>query len=233
VSADYYTWDEFKEAVRSFMYVDANRLGLQDTTSDTGAVVPGYISMMIRQGVIDLQRFIPAFRKQHETLYYPEDLVVEGLAGRGVLPPFAKVTDAYLFSFDNDSRYPITEFGWESRHELTNGMESLNDNNGRICIEPDAYKFYVYPVVTGNLVLSLNWDAQLDSGKSDFQGAELVPFPEDAAFAVAEFVKGHIRREVERDAAAFGSYFHPSAGTYTVARKNLYLTAKERMRTRR
>jgi len=230
---DWKSWGEFKSAVRNLLPLDKNRLGLQDKTDEDGKLVPGYISLMIRQGVIDLQRFIPAFRKNHETLYYPADFAADGAASRGVLPPFAQVTDAYLWNNEDSTRYPLNPFPWDLRHELTSGQCALIDNNGKLCIEPDAYKFYVYPKVEGQWILSLNWDALLDSGKSEFADDELVPFPEDAEFAVAEFVKGHIRREVDRDMQAFSSYFHPRTGTYMVARRNLSLTVKERTRSRR
>lgn len=230
---DWYTWSEFKAAVLALMPLDKNRQGFVDTTTDDGVIVPGYNSLMIRHAVIDLQTFIPQYRKQHETLYYPCDMVTEGSASRGALPPFAEVQDAYLFSFDNDTRYPLLGFPWEQRHELTNGLTTLSDNNGKLCIEPDAYKFYIYPALAGNWVLSLNWNALLDTGKSDFADAELVPFPEGAVLAVSEFLKGRIEREVNKDMSAFASYFHPVTGTYTVARKNLFLTAQERTRSQR
>ena len=234
MQGDWYTWAEFKAAVRELLPIDKNRQGLQDTTDDDGNTVPGYISLMLRQAVIDLQRFIPQYRKMHETLYFPQDFATEGAASRGVLPPFAEVTDAYLFNFENEQRHPLSDgFPWGQRHELTSGQQGLPDNNGILCIEPDAYKFYVYPKVEGQWVVSLNWDALLDSGKSDFNDQELVPFPEDATFAVSEFIKGHIAREINKDTAAFATYFHPRTGTYSVARRNLALSAKERTRSRR
>ncbi len=220
---DYYTWSEFKSAVREMLPLDKNRHGLQDKDG-----APGFISLMTRQAVIDLQRFIPEMRKNHETLYYPADFVIEGSASRGVLPPFAEVVDAYLVNNETQSRYPLVWFPWEARHELTSGLLGITDNNGRVCVEPDANKFYVYPVVEGQWIVSLNWNALLDNGKSDFSDSELVPFPEDAVMTVAEFVKGRIQREVNNDLNAFNTYFHPRVGTYSVARRNLALTAKER-----
>lgn len=230
---DYYTWQEFKAAVREMLPIDKNRQGLQDTTNDDGTVSPGYISRMTRQAVIDLQRFVQVFRRMHETLYYPFDVVAEGQTSRGVLPPFAEIRDCYLFNTGNGVRYPLAEFPWERRHELTNGMIGMLDNSGRICIEPDANSFYIYPALTGNWVLSLNWDALMDEGKSDFADAEQVPFPEDSVFAASEFVKGHIAREINKDLGAFSSYFHPRTGTYSTARRNLWLTAKDRAQSMR
>lgn len=227
---DYYTWAEFKSAVRELLTVDRDRIGLQDTTDDAGNTVPGYITLMIRQAVIDLQRFIPVFRKDHETLYYPSDFVTEGYASRGVLPPGAEVQDAYLYHVETNSRFPLDVAAWEGRHNLTGGLLALDTNVGRLIIEPDAYKFYVYPCVTDQWVLSLNWNALLDGGKSDFEDDELVPFPEDATLAVKEFVKGHITREINKDLPGYATYFHPKTGTYSVARRNLFLTANDRRR---
>ena len=69
---DFYTWLEFKTEVLNLMPQDADRLGMDN-----------YLPRLIREAVIDLQQFIPAYRKRHETLYYAKDLVDDGAASAG------------------------------------------------------------------------------------------------------------------------------------------------------
>lgn len=228
MASDFYTWSEFKAAVLELMPLDKGRLGLKDKEEEDGAVIPGFNSLMIRQAVIDMQRLSPELRKGHETLYFPQDFATEGSASRGVLPPFAFVRDAALFNNESKTRHPLVDIEWGRRHEMTSGQLDILDNNGRICIEPDASKFYIYPKVEGQWVVTINWDATLDSGKSDFQDDELVPFGEDVVMAAAEFVKGKIRREVDMDRSAYETYFHPVTGSYSIARRNAVLAAKSR-----
>lgn len=219
--AKYFKWGEFKSMVRTLLTVDANRLGLQDTPDGK----PGYISLMIRQAVLDLQHHIPVYCIYHETLYYPQDFVTEGRASRGVLPPMAKLRDMWICNVATNSRFPVLhDFPWEHRFELVNGLTTIPDHNGRVAIEPDAYKFYAYPEIKGTFVLSVFWNGN----KTCFQDNEETPFSEDTAMAVAEYVKGKIAREVNNDLQTFNSYFHPQQGSYIKTRRRLFLEAKER-----
>jgi hypothetical protein len=228
--AKYLKWGELKSTVRSLLTVDSSRLGIQDTTDTaTGKVIPGFISLMIRQAVLDLQHYIPAYRIGHETIYFPQDFVVEGHASRGVLPPLSQIQDIWMCNLSTSERYPVLhDFPWEHRFELVNGMVTLPDNNGRVCIEADAYKFYAYPIITGSMVLSVFWSGE----KTNFQDCEETPFDEAAALAVAQYVKGQIAREVENDLPKYNSYFSPgpvNEGSYIKTRRRLYLAAKERV----
>lgn len=222
-SADFYTWKEFGDLVRTLLLVDKDRLGVQDTVDANGQSVPGYLSLTIRQAVIDLQEYIEALRTGHEDTYAFSDFTQEEQASLASLPPFARVQEAYLVQ--GQVVYPLNDYPWELRYELIKGLVDIIDNNGKIAINPAGAQFMVYPALPDDSwQLKLVWDGK----KSDFADEDKVPFPEEAALAVAEYVKGRMARDVDDDLAKFASYFHPKDGTYTKARKLLYLAIKDR-----
>ncbi len=218
---DYLTWQAFKDEVLALMPMEKSRI----IAGDDGTL----LTRLTRQAVIDLQDFIPVYRKQHETLYQPFDFVTEGVASRAVMPPFAQFRDAWLVNSETGVRYPLKEMDWEQRFEMTTGRVDLLDSNGLICIDRAAYTFYVYPEVTDGLVFSVFWDGL----KSEFDDAEEVPFCEGAVEAAADFVKGKLARDIEHDTTLYESYFRNHSlnpGSYILKRRNLWLTAKERTR---
>lgn len=215
---DWYTWQEFCDGVKGLLTVDANRRGAEAFT--TG---------MIRQGAIDLQDFIPAYRAGHEAIYLPADFVAQGNACIGTMPPQAQTQDVWLCNLDTGLRVPVKDISWLDRMQMVGGQAPLNDQNGRVAFSPNGEQFYIYPVVMPPWCVSLFWDGL----KLDFKDNELVPFDEGAVMAVAEFVKGKLAREVDRDLTMYQSYFHPLQGSYMLKRRNLYLTAKARTRTQR
>jgi hypothetical protein len=105
---------------------------------------------------------------------------------------------------------------------MIRGEEPVNDGNCRIAIDPLGYTFFVYPEVTEGWVLSLTWDGL----KLDFQDGEETPFTEEAAGAVAEYVKAKIAREVDRDIGLHDSYMRSFQGRTRMAWVN-HLTKKE------
>ena len=60
------TWEEFNEAVRTFLLVDSER---------KGKGVQNYIDRMIVASVIDLQRYIPSFRSSNIKHYSTSSLI--------------------------------------------------------------------------------------------------------------------------------------------------------------
>ena len=107
MDADFYTWCEFQREVYELMPQDKDRLGME-----------GYLPRLIRQAVIDLQQFIPAFRVRHETLYYPFDFALDGAAGVGTLPPQSEVTEIWMFNLNRLERARVVKYDWERRFSL-------------------------------------------------------------------------------------------------------------------
>jgi hypothetical protein len=195
---DFYTWAEFVAEVRKLLPIEAQRVGVGSTATD-------YLTSLIRQACIDLQRVIDGFTINHETIYYPDDMVREGYAMRAVKPPQSKFRDLSIFRIldytDSTSvprqqvtRYHARAFPWANRFDLVNGSVSINDGSAFYSIDPAGYTFYAYPMKQGECwMVSLFWDGQ----KFDFEDEEQVPFSEAAALAVSYFVKANTSLEVE------------------------------------
>jgi hypothetical protein len=214
------------------------------------------MNLYIRQGVIDVQSFVPAMKVGHETLYRPSDFADEGKASLAVLPPQAEVRDAFLFNYNDGTRYPLLQFPWERRFELVTGSNlDLIANNGCICIDPAGYKFYVYPGINSLVkapTASITTDPTVqilsdtagpvasertadfilsvnwDGQKLDFKDWEQTPFTEEMAAAVADYTMARIKLIVDENPAIAGQFM----GQYQTKRTNLYLNSKLRTRVK-
>lgn len=221
MAADWYKWSEFKALVRSLMPLESQRLGLQDV-----GTTPGYISLQINQAVIDLQNYIGAYRKNHEDIYLPSDLVTDGEASRGACPPGAILKEFWIYNGVTRARYPAHPFPFERRYELINGQVSIDDQHARIATDDHGETFWVFPKIEGDLMLAVLWDGMGESGgiKLEFKEDELVPFEEDAAQAVADYVKANLAREVDKNLQDRESY----QNSYLTKRKELHLRHKNK-----
>jgi hypothetical protein len=236
---DYYTWCEFKNEVLALMPQDANRIGMED-----------YLPRLIREAVIDLQQFIPAYRKRHETIYYPTDFVREGSACVGTLPPQCQLQGVWLFRNRNSERFEVERFPWERRFELVNSRHRGNDELGTSLMTLTASSVAAIELINRLPVSSagirryglMAVDPQGDSfylhpaiengwllsinwngRKLDYRDDELVPFEEPASYAVASWAKSKIAMEVDRDLQRAEAFF----AEYAQKRVNLYLELKE------
>lgn len=82
-----YLWGDFLTAVNGFLTVDAYR---------TGSNFDQFKLTQIRSALQILQTFIPQYQVGHETVYGPQDTVLEGRASRFVKPPQSIIRDIYL-----------------------------------------------------------------------------------------------------------------------------------------
>lgn len=218
-----YTWSQFVAAVLALLPADSQRIG----------PVQPYIQQLIRQAVINLQNYIPALCKNHETLYQASDFVGEGWASRATLPPQARVQDAFLVFYDTKhgvpsspshcERRPLDNYPWANRMALVDAKVAVNNGRGLISFDPTAETFYIYPVVRDTQNVSIFWDGK----KINFQDNELTPFDEQTVMAVAQFCKRELVREVDKDLALNQSH----AESYAELRRNVYLDLKERQGT--
>lgn len=210
------TWAEFKSAVRALLPIENVRVGVgfQDSSG-----TEGFLTKTIRQAVIDVQNFVPRYRDNHENIYLPEDFVTEGAASRAVLPQPCIFRDAWYWVDETSTRYPLLHFPYSRRFEMVNDQMVLVDNQGRISIDPNEYTFYVFPEVTAGKRVSLFYDGII---KTDFEDGEKTPFDEQLAGVVADYCKSKTSREVEKDMAAYRSYYE----SYLSGRRKLYLRSK-------
>lgn len=79
------TWGEYVELVESHLAVEANRRGLE-----------AFRARYMKNAVLDLQRYVPAYRAGNVTTYTSEDVELMTRASLGELPPQAKVKALYL-----------------------------------------------------------------------------------------------------------------------------------------
>lgn len=236
---DFYTWKEFRCNVLDLCPVDNKRLGLER-----------YLPLILREGVIDLQQFIPAYNKRHETLYYPQDFATEGEASVGTLPPKADIQSVWLCDLARSQRFPVKAYDWERRFdmiyrrkgpaelfpnlitltaaavqaiELINRLPALESiethRHGLMAVDPQSETFYLVPRIQQGWVLDVHWNGR----KLDFKDEELVPFDEEAAYAVAAWVKAKIAFQIDRDPNRSQEFMRD----YLLSRTNLYLTLKE------
>ena len=118
--------------------------------------------------------------------------------------------------------HTLLSAGNPAQLSLDEGESALSTESGYIALDPSGSNFLVYPAPFSSQSVRLVWDGN----KSDFADTDVVPFPEEAALAVAEFVKGYLAREVDGDLSKLQTYFHPREGSYIKARKKLYLSSR-------
>lgn len=214
-----YTWSSYVAAIQSLLPKDAQRLG----------PVQPYIAQLIRNGVIELQTFIPAYQMNHETLFHPTDFAPEGYAARAAFPPQAKIRDAYIVSYNQDSsgkyltsckRFPLTKVSWNMRMALVDGKVAINGNHPCIAIDPQTETFYIYPALKDGQDVSIFWDGK----KINFQAQEITPFDEESVLVIADYLKARLSREVDGDLPLEQSYQQ----SYMTGRSLLYLNTKDR-----
>ena len=135
-----------------------------------------------------------------------------------------------VFYLDYDlRRHPVSDKGWDVRHEMTSAQDCIISNSALMAINPAADEFIIYPrlpVVDDDgftYLLELNWDGP----KTAWNDADATPFTEQTAEAVALYVKANIKREGDMDESMRRSY----VTEYAAKRSNLYLDGKKRKRT--
>lgn len=205
------TWSEFKTIVDNLLVVDADRLGPVSTAKD----------QWVKQAVIDIQKDIPFYRGGHEKIFGVQDFVVEQNASKGIIPDSAHIREMFWTSTTFAcSRIPLRAYGWGNRFDLICG--AMQPNQYAVSLDPHGRRFYIYPKVIDGYQVSMFYDGV----KSDFADAEEVPFDEQVAEAVSEYVSGKIARRIDHDHVLHSSYMT----SYKKQKGSIYVDAKERQR---
>ena len=238
---DFYTWLKFKEEVLALMPQDSNRLGMDD-----------YLPRLIREAVIDLQQFIPSYRRRHESLYFDADLVRDGGASVGTLPPHSEVTSVWYCNVEDahGTRVPVVKWDWEKRFEMVQshgdagvfGMDVMALTASSVAAielinrlptsksarHPHGYMATDPQGQTFYLspYLPAGWvlSVNWNGRKLEFVDGENVPFDEGASFAVAAWAKSKIAMEVDRDPNRSSEFMRE----YILKRTNLYIELKDK-----
>jgi hypothetical protein len=226
MSHDWYTWKEFKALVDIQLPLDSNRLGLEE-----------YYPQKVRDAILDLQHYIPRYRKHNEAIYYETDVVQNGRASIGSLPPHGAFKEAWKFGghhFHRPDQFnqPLTissnwgwrrgnglahcrDYKWEARYDLANGCPHHWNGQPFIALSDDNETFWLYPNLCNGERLSIVYDGF----KLTFNDDELVPFDELTASVVASYVTAKIALYVEHDE----NRHMEEMKNYALLRKNLFL----------
>lgn len=186
------TWEEFMVLVNEHLGVDANRRGTENLRNRAA-----------RDAVLDLQRFIRAFRQGHRTNFLVADLTTVTKAHLGALPTGAKPKAFYIISTgDSDGdgetddpnckRNRLERVAWEDRRHMICGR--VGCRKYLYAISPFSKQFLVHPLINDETKLLLVWDGL----KMDFDDADEVHFPIQAAEAVGAYIKWKVLLNVDK-----------------------------------
>lgn len=185
-------WSDFMDLVNEHLGVDANRRGTENLRNRAA-----------RDAIIDLQRFIRAYRQAHRTTFLVAGLTTVTKAHLGALPAGAKPKAFYIISTGdvngdgttddpNCMRNRLTRVAWEDRRAMICGR--VGCRKYLYAISPFSAQFLVHPLINDETKLLLVWDGL----KMDFVDADEVPFPIQAAEAVAAYMKWKLLLNVDK-----------------------------------
>ncbi len=215
------TWLEFIGYVNEDLGVEAVRRGTENLRARA-----------LRESVIDLQRYIRAYRQGHTTTYAEANLTGLGDANLGSLPAGAIAKAFYIYAIadsehhfhhrnhdPNVDRYNLDFFDWDKRKMLIAG--AVPRGRYLYAIDPFGRKFLTVPKVNDATRLLLVWDGL----KMDFEDTDDVPFPEQAAEACAEFILERLRRLIDKNQGLSQA----SMAAYKIRRRDLFFEEREKL----
>lgn len=209
-------WSAYVTLTLEHLTVDADRRGLED-----------FRNRMIRNSVIDLQRFIRAYRTGHTTSYQVADMDLKEYGMLGNLPAGATPEAFYIIStalgtdgetHENCARNRLDFWPWTSRKHLL--CSPCDRRLYAYAISPYGLTFVIHPILNDETYLLLVWEGL----KMDFDDADEVPFPEQAAEASAAYVKWRILLEVDKNPQLAQVQY----GIWTMKRLALYRDEQEK-----
>jgi len=209
------TWLQFIALVKEHLTVDANRRGTET-----------FVTRVIKNAVIDLQRFIIPYRDGHTTTYAAIDLDEHGSAQLGQFPSGAKPKAIY-FQTTKDGADPeclrnrMDWFPWKDRQVLICGAFRCQRGAYFYAVGPMAKNFIVYPKVSVDELTTILvvWEGL----KLNFADVDIVPWPDEAAEAVAFYVKAQINLNIDRNIPLAQA----NQQLYTLKRLSLWRDANE------
>lgn len=197
--------------------MDADRRGLED-----------FRARAMKNAAVNLQRFITAYQVGHTTTYLEADLDTQEYAMIGNLPTGAIPHAFYIYSTAVDSegdahpdcnRNRLDYWDWNNRQFLI-----CNNCEKRLyaySIAPQGRMFIIRPLLNDDTKLLLVWQGI----KSEFDDADVVPWPEAAAEAVTAFVKWRILLEIDKNPALAQTQF----AIWSTARLALFRDEQEKL----
>lgn len=184
-------YSDYVVLVQDHLTVDADRRGLEK-----------FQNRMIRNSVIDLQRYIRAYRTGHTTTYDVIALTVIEQGMFGNLPANAIPEAFYIqdtatgtdgLPHPNCKRNRLDFWPWINRKHM---LCTKSENRlYAYSIDPYGKTFVIHPAVNSDTQLLLVWEGL----KMDFADGDTVPWPDTAAEASAAYVKWRILLEIDKN----------------------------------
>jgi hypothetical protein len=226
-------------AVRLHLTADADRDGANEFVDETILRAKEDMEQFgnwtigqIKQGVLDLQDYIPALRLGQETTYESTHFVTEGYASKGQLPDLGEARQLWTLWTDPDSgectRHELKLVPWEDRYPLM--IENLFCEP-QYTISPNARDFWITPIIADeNWEFILRWDGT----KMDFADGDFVPFGDEViAKAVSDYIRASMALYESADmsssqARAANIEYQTFKSEYAQARTRAFLRTNRR-----
>lgn len=210
-------YSDYVAIVLQHLSVDAARRGLEN-----------FRARMIKNALVDLQRFIVSYRKDHTTTYQVANLQAEENGMLGNLPDGAVPSAFYIVSTKVSTKdglaHPLCNrnrldyWPWTDRQHLF--CTTCDTRLYAYALALSGRMFAIHPAVNTETYLLLVWDGL----KSDFVDGDTVVFPEESAEAVAAYVKWRILLEIDKNPALAQTQF----AIWSMKRLALYRDQQEK-----
>ena len=216
-------------AVRLHLTADGDRKGANDfidsmidRANDDLTQFADWVRRTIRQGVLDLQDYIPAFRLPNETTYTSTDVVADGYTSKGRLPELGDPRQMWVTYTDPDTaectRHELKFSPWVTRYP---DMIQAQECSPLFTISPNGDRFWITPsLADANWKLIIRWDGI----KLSYQDTETVPFGDES---VARVTGDYLRAQIAKYDDDIQEY-KVFNGDYITGRTRLFLGAKRR-----
>lgn len=211
------TWLEFKTLVRDQLPIDSPRYNV-------GQVATGvsYIDRKIRIAALEIQELIPFYQQGHTTVWGVDDVDEQGFASHGFIPENCTMVSAEVRTTGTPCRKrPVGPYPYERFTDLTCGSPVSIGCEVMLAVDRHIREFWLYPKLqestTQTWELFMVWDGK----KIDFADGDTVPFDEEMAAVISEYVKWKIELEVNRDVQMAREW----EKAFLVGRSKLHATA--------
>jgi hypothetical protein len=194
-------WSEFQDKVRVNLLVDADR---------KGRGIQKYINQLMVSAVVNLQDYIDAFKARNVNTFFASDMLPVPTGNNSsevqFTPTHATIDSVVVSGLkgDDDSQrwFSYVEIvPWGSRFRVIDGCPTRNSGYaGRVTFGDG--KLYLCSPLVDDQKLYIYWTGI----KQSYDPDDLVIYDDSSAKAVADYIKAHLNREVDKDVGLYKSY---------------------------
>lgn len=211
-------WSEFQSKVRINLLVDADR---------KGRGIQNYINQLMVSGVVNLQDYVDAFKARNVNTFFASDMLEVPTGNNSTevefTPTHATINSVIVSGLRNDEGtqrwYSYVEIvPWTARYRVINGCPVRSSSySGRVTFGDG--KMYLCSPLVDDQKLYVYWSGI----KQVYDPDDLVIYDDASAKAVADYIKAHLNREVDKDVAMYKSYME----MYNKQRQEIYRVWKD------